>query len=86
MPTVVKAKPDESTDSVIRRFKKKVFSDDILTELKKREFYRKPSLDKKEKQAISIAPPATVLFILCQIFDHIIFSKLYFAVTINPKY
>ncbi len=51
MPTVVKAKPDESTDSVIRRFKKKVFSDDILTELKKREFYRKPSLDKKEKLA-----------------------------------
>lgn len=49
MATVVKAKPDESTDSVIRRFKKRVFNDDILIELKNREFYRKPSVKKKEK-------------------------------------
>lgn len=51
MATVVKAKPDESTDSVIRRFKKKVLGDEVLIELKKREFYRKPSLEKKEKMA-----------------------------------
>jgi len=51
MATVVKSKPDESADSVIRRFKKKVFSDEILDELKKREFYRKPSVEKKEKAA-----------------------------------
>jgi len=51
MTTVVKAKPEESADSVIRRFKKKVFFDDILTELKKREYHRKPSVDKKEKLA-----------------------------------
>lgn len=51
MATVIKAKPDESADSVIRRFKKKVFSDEILVELKKREYYRKPSVEKKEKIA-----------------------------------
>lgn len=49
MATVIKSKPDESSDSVIRRFKKKVFNDDILIELKKREYYRKPSVEKKEK-------------------------------------
>ena len=51
MATMVKSKPDESSDSLIRRFKKKVLSADILTELKKREFYRKPSVKKKEKLA-----------------------------------
>jgi len=51
MATVIKAKPDESPDSVIRRFKKQVLNDDILGELKKREFYRKPSLERKEKMA-----------------------------------
>lgn len=51
MSTIIKAKPDESADSVIRRFKKQVLNDDILGELKKREFYRKPSLERKEKMA-----------------------------------
>lgn len=50
MPVVVKAKRDESTDSVVRRFKKKVIQDQILTELRKREFYKKPSVIKKEKR------------------------------------
>lgn len=51
MTTVIRAKPEESADSVIRRFKKQVLNDDILGELKKREFYRKPSLERKEKMA-----------------------------------
>ncbi|MBI2010010.1 MAG: 30S ribosomal protein S21 [Candidatus Chisholmbacteria bacterium] len=51
MATVVRAKPDESADSVIRRFKKKVFSDEVLLELKKREYYKKPSLERKERLA-----------------------------------
>lgn len=50
MATVVKAKRDESSDSVIRRFKKKVFESQILTELKKREYYKKPSVEKKERR------------------------------------
>jgi small subunit ribosomal protein S21 len=50
MATVVKAKDHESADSVIRRFKKKVFESDILTEVKKREYYKKPSVEKKERK------------------------------------
>lgn len=49
MPITVKAKGNESADSVIRRFKKKVIQDQVLTELRRREFYKKPSTLKKEK-------------------------------------
>ncbi len=51
MTTVIKARPDESVDSVIRRFKKQVLNDEILIELKKREYYRKPSVERKERLA-----------------------------------
>lgn len=50
MPTIVKAKKDESTDSVIRRFKKRVLVDDILNLVKRKEFYLKPALQRKEKK------------------------------------
>jgi small subunit ribosomal protein S21 len=50
MPIVVKAKKDESTDSVIRKFKKKVLSEDILTEVRKREFHQSPSVIRKERK------------------------------------
>ena len=43
MSTVVKAEPGESADSLIRKFNKKVMSEGVLLELKKREFYLKPS-------------------------------------------
>jgi small subunit ribosomal protein S21 len=49
MVIVVKAGPTDTNDQVIRKFKKKVLVDDILTEIKKREFYKKPSVEKKEK-------------------------------------
>jgi ribosomal protein S21 len=49
MPTVVRKKPGQSDDKLIADFRKKVLSDDILLELKKREFYRKPSLIKQER-------------------------------------
>lgn len=48
MPTIVKAKKDESTDSVIRRFKKRILIDDIINLVKKKEFYVKPALQRKE--------------------------------------
>ncbi len=48
MATIVKAKKDENTDSVIRRFKKRVLIDDILTLVQKKEFYFKPALLRKE--------------------------------------
>ena len=50
MATVVKAKNDEPADSLIRRFKKQVIQDEILPEVKKREFYKKPSEEKKERR------------------------------------
>lgn len=48
MATIVKGKKDESTDSVIRRFKKRALTDNTLTLLKKKEFYLKPALLRKE--------------------------------------
>lgn len=47
---VVKAQPGEPADSLIRKFNKKVLAEGILTELKKREFYQKPALIRKEKK------------------------------------
>jgi len=49
MPTVVHKKPGQSEDRLIADFRKKVLSDEIILELKKREFYRKPSLVKQDK-------------------------------------
>lgn len=48
---IVKAQPGQSTDQVIRAFQKKVLAEDILGELKKREFYQKPALLRKAKKA-----------------------------------
>lgn len=47
--TYVKAEPGESSDSLIRKFTRKVLNDGILLELKEKEFYKKPSERKKEK-------------------------------------
>ena len=49
MATVVKAKPGDTTSQVIRKFKKKVQQDQILAIIKEKEFYKKPSVIKKEK-------------------------------------
>ena len=49
MATKVVAQPGESVDALIRKFNKKVQTDGILTEIKKREHYLKPSLKKQQK-------------------------------------
>lgn len=49
MPTVVRKKPGQSEDKLIADFRKKVLADEILIELKDREFYRKPSVIKQAK-------------------------------------
>jgi ribosomal protein S21 len=49
LPTVVRKKPGQSDDKLIADFRKKVISDEILIELKQREFYRKPSIIKQER-------------------------------------
>ena len=47
--TKVVAKKDESSDSVIRRFNKLIQKTGLLTEVKRREFYEKPSEKKKRR-------------------------------------
>jgi small subunit ribosomal protein S21 len=49
--TKVEAKAGESVDVLIRKFNKKVLSDGILNELKKREYYEKPSVIRKREKA-----------------------------------
>ena len=47
---LVKKMPGDSDDSLIRKFSRKVFSEGILQEAKRREFYLKPSLARKQKR------------------------------------
>jgi small subunit ribosomal protein S21 len=47
----VRAGGDESFESLLRRFNKKVQQDGILSEIRRREFYEKPSLKRKRKEA-----------------------------------
>ncbi len=42
-------KPGESIDSVLRKFKRKIKNEGVLQELRKREFFEKPSEIKKRK-------------------------------------
>lgn len=51
MVIIVKAEPSDTSEQVIRKFKKKVQQEQILTKLKEKEFYKKPSVLKKEKLA-----------------------------------
>jgi len=44
----VKAQPGDSTDSLIRKFTKKVIAEGLLLEFKKKEFYQKPAETRKE--------------------------------------
>jgi len=45
----VKLRPNESTDNLIRRFKKKVEQAGIMKEVKRRESYMSPSQKRREK-------------------------------------
>ena len=48
MAKVIRRK-DESVEDLIKRFKKKVTNEGVLTELKRREYYLSPSEKRKEK-------------------------------------
>ena len=52
--TVVKVKDGESFEGALRRFKKIVEKAGILTELRKREFFEKPSQKRKRKRIAAI--------------------------------
>ena len=47
---VVKKMPGDTDDALIRKFSRKVISEGILQEAKRREFYLKPSLARKMKR------------------------------------
>ena len=45
----VRVKENESLDSALRRFKRQCARSGVLTELRKREHYEKPSVTRKKK-------------------------------------
>jgi ribosomal protein S21 len=49
MPTVVRRKPGQSEDKLIADFRKKILQDEVLIEMKEKEFHKKPSVIKQEK-------------------------------------
>lgn len=48
MSIVVKAGPNDSTDSVIRKFQKKVILEGLVQEIRDRSVYKKPSEKRQE--------------------------------------
>jgi small subunit ribosomal protein S21 len=46
---LIKVREDESLDNALKRFKRKCEKSGILTEIKKRQHYEKPSVKKKRK-------------------------------------
>lgn len=46
----VKAKPGQSADSLIRQFTKKIVESGIIQDIKDRQFYKPPSVVRKEKR------------------------------------
>jgi len=51
LAVVVKIKDNESFEQAMKRFKKQCEKAGILSELKRREYYDKPSIRKKKKAA-----------------------------------
>ncbi len=48
MSIVVRARPGEASDAVIRKFQKRVLAEGLVAEIRKREFYKKPSEKRQE--------------------------------------
>ena len=46
---LIKVRDDESLENALKRFKRKCEKSGILTEIKKRQHYEKPSVKKKRK-------------------------------------
>lgn len=54
MPSVERKHPKESFEAMFRRFKRAVEKADIVKEVRKREFYEKPSQVRKRKKAAAV--------------------------------
>jgi len=52
--TYVFADDNESFDSLLRRFKKRVQGDRILSEIRKRRYFEQPSIVRKRKRAAKL--------------------------------
>ena len=50
MATIVKKKPGQTDDQLIAQFKKKVLYEEIIEEVREREFYTKPSRKRYERE------------------------------------
>ena len=59
----VVSQENESFESLLRRFNKRVQQEGVLSELRRREFFEKPSIKRKRKEAAkkrkSTRPPKT---------------------------
>lgn len=51
MATVVRKAPGDTEDKLIAKFRRKIQAEQILIELKEREFYKPPSVKRKERLA-----------------------------------
>ncbi len=51
---IIKIRENEPFDIALRRFKRSCEKSGILTEIKKREFYEKPTTKKKKAKALAI--------------------------------
>jgi small subunit ribosomal protein S21 len=51
MAILIKVKEGERIDSALRRFRKVVDKSGVMADLRKREYFEKPSVKKKRKQA-----------------------------------
>jgi len=49
--TEIIIKDNESIDSALRRFNKKVQQDRVLAEIRRKEYYEKPFMKRKKKEA-----------------------------------
>ena len=50
--TQVVAGENESSESLIRRFTKRVQQDNVLSEIRRRNYFEKPSVKRKRKEAV----------------------------------
>lgn len=50
MATIVRKRPGQSEDSLIAQFRKKILNEEVLEEMKEREFYLKPSRKRYERE------------------------------------
>lgn len=59
--TNVVAYENESFDSLLKRFNKRVHQDGILAQVRRRQYYEKPSVKRKRKKASKRRKTARVL-------------------------